>query len=395
MARELPIHNGRMTTDLDANGFKIKNLPPGSGFTQAQADWSQTDATAPDFIKNKPEIPAAVTIDATLTTHGAAADAKAVGDALRSGFTEWVCDPSDITMVFEDNHWVPYFDGMPQGSSKGDADSLSLSWTSGVDASEDISATRHLITPTKTSQLTNDGDGTNAFVKTNDSRLSDARTPTAHHATHAANGSDPLAPADIGAAAASDLPYALVEPGKWEFSEPQGLTNFAVTSIEYDDGYWTLSYTSDETASDTASSSGSENATSVVFYVGVSGEIVVTATRASLPGHLCDRANNLIDATSGNVTLTLPEYQAGKLRDLLVYVDLGDDGTDPYSITFNFPSGESNTGFKAEGDDPTSATFPAPTAAGEWWYSFTECKPHKFAVSLKQLQDAPQAQGGS
>ena len=38
MARELPIHNGRMTTDLDANGFKIKNLPPGSGFTQAQAD---------------------------------------------------------------------------------------------------------------------------------------------------------------------------------------------------------------------------------------------------------------------------------------------------------------------------------------------------------------------
>lgn len=33
---------------------------------------------------------------------------------------------------------------------------------------------------TKTSDLTNDGDGTNAFVKTNDSRLSDARTPTSH-----------------------------------------------------------------------------------------------------------------------------------------------------------------------------------------------------------------------
>lgn len=34
---------------------------------------------------------------------------------------------------------------------------------------------------TKTSQLTNDGDGTNAFVKNNDSRLSNARTPTSHN----------------------------------------------------------------------------------------------------------------------------------------------------------------------------------------------------------------------
>ncbi len=35
--------------------------------------------------------------------------------------------------------------------------------------------------PTKTSDLTNDGDGTNVFVKNNDSRLSDARTPTVHN----------------------------------------------------------------------------------------------------------------------------------------------------------------------------------------------------------------------
>ena len=34
--------------------------------------------------------------------------------------------------------------------------------------------------PTKTSDLTNDGDGSNVFVKDNDSRLSDARTPLAH-----------------------------------------------------------------------------------------------------------------------------------------------------------------------------------------------------------------------
>ena len=34
--------------------------------------------------------------------------------------------------------------------------------------------------PSKTSDLTNDGDGSNVFVKDNDSRLSDARTPLAH-----------------------------------------------------------------------------------------------------------------------------------------------------------------------------------------------------------------------
>lgn len=41
---------------------------------------------------------------------------------------------------------------------------------------------------TKTSQLTNDGDGTNVFVKNNDSRLSNARTPTSHTHGSIANG---------------------------------------------------------------------------------------------------------------------------------------------------------------------------------------------------------------
>lgn len=37
-----------------------------------------------------------------------------------------------------------------------------------------------------------------AKVGTGDSRLSDARTPTAHHASHAYNGSDALHPSDLG-----------------------------------------------------------------------------------------------------------------------------------------------------------------------------------------------------
>ena len=35
---------------------------------QAQADWNQSDDTAPDYIKNKPTIPAEVTIDGAIST---------------------------------------------------------------------------------------------------------------------------------------------------------------------------------------------------------------------------------------------------------------------------------------------------------------------------------------
>ena len=47
-----------------------------------------------------------------------------------------------------------------------------------------VTAIKNLI-PSKTSDLTNDGDGTNVFVKNNDSRLSDARAPTSHNHTEA------------------------------------------------------------------------------------------------------------------------------------------------------------------------------------------------------------------
>ena len=355
MARELPIHNGRMTTDLDANGFKIKNLPPGSGFTQAQADWSQTDATAPDFIKNKPTIPVVptlatvatsgsyndltdkptiptpVSVDASLTTQGAAADAKAVGDALRGGFTEWVCDEIGPGMLFNGCEWdedghdgAGWYASIKTGTLMpvvkvylgSDRDAIALS----AEDEQILSLSRRLITPTKTSQLVNDGDGTSAFVKTNDSRLSDARTPTAH--AHAMADVTGLNAALAQKANTSDLPYRLVEPGKWEFS---GLPEEAVYSSgpTYSNGTWTIYLDlADSGNTYQLNCTASENAMSLSFpyteWGGIDGNTgTLVATRASLPGHLCARAGNRV-VVSGDTTLTLPAAVPGHLRDFLV-----------------------------------------------------------------------------
>ena len=113
MARELPIHNGRMTTDLDANGFRIKNLSGGLN-TVAWSDVTDkptfsTVATSGSYndLTDKPTMPAAVTVDSTLSDSstnpvqnkvvtGALAQKRGLGDLAvyaPSAFSEWVFTP--------------------------------------------------------------------------------------------------------------------------------------------------------------------------------------------------------------------------------------------------------------------------------------------------------------
>ena len=124
-----------------------------------------------DDLTDKPTIPASVSVDATLTQSGAAADAKATGDALRSGFTEWTFSGNvspgvtytvDIT-EYEGPVYIASMLGSDGTAETTGVDSLEVESVS-FDGSG-ITATRHLVTPTKTSQLTNDGDGTSPFAK--------------------------------------------------------------------------------------------------------------------------------------------------------------------------------------------------------------------------------------
>lgn len=342
-----------------------------------------------------------VAVDAALTTSGAAADAKAVGDALRGGFTEWVCDEISDGWTFVSCEWYTvseigtgWFATLGNGSITisvflgGNADSVNLE-IEAQHGDPGVELSRHVFPPTKTSQLTNDGapnGGGNAYVMTNDTRLTDARTPTGHHATHSTGGTDAIAPADIGAAAASDLPYRLVEPGEWEFSG-SGVQDGVEYWLEIVDGGADAEYNLYDGAMLASETRSGVNETVINF-----ASVNITATRASLPGHLLDRAVNAVSVT-GATTLTLPALvNAGKARDFLVKVTTS---ADDLNITWQgqgseAPDGADELQFVTEDGD-----FPVVGTAGDYVFSFTEVEPHTFAVSMKPIVAAPQAQGGS
>lgn len=199
--------------------------------------------------------------------------------------------------------------------------------------------------------------------------------------------------ADVNAALAAkanatDLPYAMVTPGEWEFSGIS-LDDYNVSDPVYkSSGFWGLQYASRESGIEYDTEVvGQANDLSVVFN-GVDGPI--TATRPSLPGHLLDRAGNRVVVT-GDTTLTLPAAVPGYIRDFLVRLEIS--GSTVPTITFQgqgseAPNGADEIAYETDGDE-----FPVPDAEGNWLYSFTETAAGVFAVSLKKVNTV--AQGGS
>lgn len=177
-----------------------------------------------------------------------------------------------------------------------------------------------------------------------------------------------------GKANATDLPYALVTPGEWDFSDGG---SYDISGPFEDTGSWY--YTTGVYRSNVFNSESEAVAALTLTFTDPSGQSdSFNATRASLPGHLCDRAGNRVVVT-GDTTLTLPEIaHAGRLRDFLVRLEIS--GSTVPTITFAAPTGETVT-YETDGDE-----FPVPDEAGNWVYSFTEnCAAHKFAVSLKKV----------
>ena len=170
-------------TEISSNVFKVTNELASTG--------SYND------LLDKPTIPAEVTVvpPSPSAQTGHAADAKATGDALYSGFTPWKIyrNGVDVTALvdgqptYSGGEWDVEFcsvsgDDTIHGTGVSDANVLSLEWDNAGTA---YSATRHLITPTKTSQLLNDGpsSGPNVghpFATTNDFKFYEKERYTAY-----------------------------------------------------------------------------------------------------------------------------------------------------------------------------------------------------------------------
>ena len=436
-----------------------------------------------DMIEDKPTIPAPVTIDTALsTTSENPVQNKAVAKALYTGFTEWVCDSISDGWTFVSCEWKTdaqagtgwfatvnngFLDAYVFMGTDAAAVALTKGSSSGFPA---LSLFRHLITPTKTSQLTNDGpssgpnaghpfattnqipapvdisgklDGAAAYPAWESAAIYGTAGTVVSHAGRLWRNREPVTELEPGAsgvtvweevflkdlkqdalssaqmaavnsgataakvaawdgyaaqiaqkanasdvnaalaqkANAADLPYAMVTPGEWEFSGGSyGQGYYIIISSDGHGGYNYDLYLAEDDTFITEENKPTDDVLSVFFEAAS-----MTATRPSLPGHLCDRAVNAVPVST-DTELTLPALvNAGKARDFLVRLAIS--GSTVPTVTFAAPTGETIT-YETDGEE-----FPVPDEAGTWLYSFTETAAHTFAVSLKKVNVV--AQGGS
>ena len=167
---------------LSSNDFtnalktKLDGIAAGAQ-VNVQSDWTQTDTTADDYIAGKPTKVSDFTNDSGFQTSSQVATAVSAHNSSESAH-------SDIRSAL---------------NGKASTTHASTHASGGTDAITPSAIGAEPAFTKGTAFNKNFGTASGTVCQGNDSRLSDARTPKSHASTHASDGSDAITPSAIGA----------------------------------------------------------------------------------------------------------------------------------------------------------------------------------------------------
>ncbi len=152
------------------------------------------------------------------------------------------------------------------------------------------------------------GYGITDAVVSSDSRLTDARTPTAHKASHSTGGTDALAPADIGAASATHTHAASdITSGSLSIDRiPTGTTSTTValgnhTHAQLHDRSHAITSTSDHTATAWRVFHSNGSGEVVELALGSAGQALISNGASATPSWGAAGSNSASDLTTGTL----------------------------------------------------------------------------------------------
>lgn len=369
------------------------------GEEQVQADWTQTDASAASFIKNKPTIPAAVTVDSALSdsstnpvqnkvvttalngkataAQGAKADAALSRAEAVAGFTEWtysglpagateIADPVWNSSYLQWEFGFTYDGDVYSSNASGSETDTDLEFV--CDNTTDPSQSQITVTATRTRLPTM------ADIPTDNAQL----TNGAGYATTTAMNAALAGKADAGAVR-YDLPTANAEQDMTAPMLPPDAFPVNVNGTDYTKSQISFSKTGDTWFMQ----AGNMEDVFAWSAAGVPDSSPISATVAfgeltnppslMFPYILLDRTMNqlaLQTLPASGIALSFPAAQTGKVRDFLVRLTTpaGDAPQIAYPSDVKFGNGAA--------EFPEINTTDTTGATAETILMFTETAPY-------------------